>query len=145
MTRGMIALIFDLGIRLATFAVLAAAFFRTPGAGWRARNRPWGSVVALPCHLPAGPRGREMFFPAGRTKDLAQAIDYAGHYRQSRVDFDAETKILPDLREPWAGYAQPEDADATGTMPATLVSGVGGGRPPTTRSPSSGRSSGGPR
>src|SRR6266478_3804687 len=99
MTRGMIALIFDLGIRLATFAALAAAFFRRPGAGLRGRNRAWGSVVAIPCCFPAGPRGRETFFPAGRTKDLAQAIDYTRDYRQNRADFGAETKILPDLRE----------------------------------------------
>ena len=111
---GMIALIFDLGIRLATFAVLAAAFFRTPGAGLRARNRAWGSVVAIPCSLPAGPRGREMSFPAGRTRDLAQVIDYARDYRQNRADFGAETKILPDLREarapPGSDRAEPGDA-----------------------------------
>src|SRR6267378_491892 len=99
MTHVMIALILDLGIRLATFVALAAAFFRKPGAGLQARNRAWGSVVAIPCCFPAGPRGRDMFFPAGRASDLAQAIDYARDYRQNRADFGAETKILPDLRE----------------------------------------------
>src|SRR6266446_246363 len=99
MTHVMIALIFDLGIRLATFVALAAAFFRKPGAGLQARNRAWGSVVAIPCCFPAGPRGRDMFFPAGRARDLTQAIDYARDYRQNQADFGAETKILPDLRE----------------------------------------------
>src|SRR6266404_5303617 len=99
MTHVMIALILDLGIRLATFVALADAFFRKPGAGLQARNRAWGSVVAIPCCFPAGPRGRDMFFPAGRIKDLAQVIDYARDYRQNRADFGAETKILPDLRE----------------------------------------------
>src|ERR1700756_872805 len=95
----MIALIFDLGIRLVTFAALAAAFFRTPGAGLRARDRPWGSGVALPCCFPAGPRSRDMFFPARQARDLAQAIDYTRDHRQNRADFGAEAKILPDLRE----------------------------------------------
>jgi len=44
----MILFIFDLGIRLAAFVALAAAFFRKPGAGLRACNRPSGSVVAIP-------------------------------------------------------------------------------------------------
>src|ERR1700730_9748526 len=100
MTRGMIALIFDLGIRLATFVALAAAFFRKPGARLRARNRPWGPVVAIPRQFPAGPRGRGNVLPAHRTRDLAQAIDCARDYRQNRADFGAQIKIIPDLREP---------------------------------------------
>ena len=47
----MIRFIFDLGIELATFVASAVAFFRKPGAGLRARNRPWGSVVAIPCRV----------------------------------------------------------------------------------------------
>src|SRR6266481_5740227 len=99
MTRGMIALIFDLGIRLATFAALAAAFFRKPGAGLRARNRAWGSVVAIPCRIPAGPRSREGVLPDSGARVLAQAIDYNRYYRQNQADFGTETRILPDLRE----------------------------------------------
>src|SRR5947209_2180433 len=99
MTRGMIALILDLGIRLATFVAFAGACFGKSGAGLRARNRAWGSVVAIPCCFPAGPRGRDMFFPADRAIDLAQAIDYTRDSRQNSADFGAETKILPDLRE----------------------------------------------
>src|SRR6266404_5663766 len=99
MTRGMIAMILDLGIRLATFVAFAGAYFRKSGAGLQARNRPCGAVVPFPCHSAAELRGRGMFSPAGRTKDLAQAIDYARDYRQNRADFGAETKILPDLRE----------------------------------------------
>src|SRR5712691_3906666 len=113
MTRGMIALIFDLGIRLATFAALAAAFFRKPGAGLQARNRPCGSVVAIPCQFPAGPRGRGNVFPARRVFDVAQVIDYTRNYRQNWVDFEAETKNFPVVREisPTLGseHAQPED------------------------------------
>jgi hypothetical protein len=77
----MIQFIFDLAIGLATFAALTAAFFGKPGAG------------------PAGPRSRDMFFPEGRARDLAQAIDYTSDYRQDQADFGAETKILPVLRE----------------------------------------------
>src|SRR4029077_19264557 len=62
-------------------------------------NRPWVSVVAIPCRLPAVPRGREMSFPARRVSDLAQVIDYTRNYRQNQADFGAETIILPDLRE----------------------------------------------
>jgi hypothetical protein len=95
----MIQFMFDLAIGLATFAALTAAFFGKPGAGLRARNRPWGWDVALPCCFPAGPRSRDMFFPAGRARDFAQAIDYTSDYRQDQADFGAETKILPVLRE----------------------------------------------
>src|ERR1700730_12285004 len=134
MTRGMIALIFDLGIRLATFLAFAGACFRKLGAGLQARSWAWGWVVAIPCCFPAGPCGREMFFPAGRTKDLAQAIDYARDYRQNRADFGAETKILPDLREPRSlrpaqNMPSPRMPVATGSMPPLLYSGAGGGRP----------------
>src|ERR1700730_15849158 len=114
----MIWFIFNLGIRLATFVVLAAAFFRKP----RARNRVWGSVVAIPCQFPAGPRGRGNVFPASRASDLAQAIDYTRSYRQNGVDFDAEIKILPDLRErepaPLARHA------AASEMPSASRSGA---------------------
>src|SRR4029077_6822202 len=79
-THVMIALIFDLGVGLATFAALAAAFFRKPGAALRARNRAWGSVVAIPCCFPAGPRGRDIFFPAGRARDLTPAIYHPPSY-----------------------------------------------------------------
>src|ERR1700730_3569613 len=148
MTRGMIALIFDLGIRLATFLAFAGACFRKLGAGLQARNRAWGSVVAIPCCFPAGPCGREMFFPAGRTKDLAQAIDYARDYRQNRADFGAETKILPDLREPRslrpAQNMPSPGMPSTGWRPPILVAAAGVGNP-TTPSRLSGRSSGGPR
>src|SRR3984893_12292852 len=93
------------GIRLATFVASAAAFFRKP----RARNRVWGSVVAIPCQFPAGPGGRGNVFPASRASDLAQAIDYTRSYQQNGVDFGAEIKILPDLREreppPWSEHA----------------------------------------
>ena len=95
----MIAFIFDLGIRLATFVASAAAFFRESGAGLRGRKRPLGSAVAFPCQFPAEPRGRGNVFPARHAGDLAQAIDYIRNYRQNRADFDAEIKILPDLRE----------------------------------------------
>src|ERR1700747_1544438 len=88
----MIAFILDLGIRLATF-------FASAGALFSARNRPCGSVVAAPCCLPQRPCGREDVVPARGAGDLAQAIDYAGDYRQTRADFGAETKILPDLSE----------------------------------------------
>src|SRR5437660_4128545 len=126
MTRGMIALIFDLGIRLAAFVALAVAFFRKPGAGLRTRNRPWGSLVAIPCQFPAGPRGRGNVFPARGTVDLAQALDYACDYRQNRADFGAETKFLPDLREarslrPRPEHAEPEDTVDPGRgRPASL-------------------------
>src|SRR5262249_3314852 len=95
----MIAFMFDLCIRLAAFVALAVAFFRKPAAGLRVRNRPCGSVVAPPCCLPEGPRGREDVVPARRAGDLPQAIDCNRNYRQNQADFDAETKILPDLRE----------------------------------------------
>src|SRR6266404_9555496 len=113
MTRGMIALILDLGIRLATFVAFAGAYFRKSGAGLRARNRAWGSVVAIPCCFPAGPRGRGNVVPARRAVDLAQAIDSARDYRKNRAVFGAEIKILPDLRErgppPSSEHAQAED------------------------------------
>src|SRR5439155_10267279 len=119
--------------RLAAFAALAAAFFRTPAAGLRARNRPRGSFVAVPCCLPQGPRGRETSFPADRAKDLAQAIDYGRNYRQNRADFGTETKILPDLREtrapPASEHTEPQDAVATGSMPAIFAFRAGGRRP----------------
>src|SRR6266851_2159897 len=99
MTFGMIALIFNLSIRLGTFVAFAAAFFGKPGAGLRARGRPCGSVVPFPCHSAAELRGRGMFSPAGRARDLAQAIDDTRNYRQNRADFGAEIKIVPDLRE----------------------------------------------
>jgi hypothetical protein len=89
---GMMRFIFDLGIRLVTFVALAAAFFR-------ARNRPLGWVVAFPCQFPAGRRGRGNVVPASRASYLAQVIDYTRNYRQNRLDFGAEIKILPDLRE----------------------------------------------
>src|SRR6267378_2742373 len=61
MTRGMIAMILDLGIRLATFVAFAGAYFRKSGAGLQARNRAWGSAASLPdpvagkcSSLPAG-------------------------------------------------------------------------------------------
>jgi hypothetical protein len=65
MTRGMIILILDLGIRLAAFAALAVAFFEKPGAGLRARNRPCGSVVPFPCHSAAELREKGNVFPCG--------------------------------------------------------------------------------
>src|SRR3984893_6274385 len=106
----MIWFIFNLGIRLATFVVLAAAFFRKP----RARNRVWGSVVAIPCQFPAGPGGRGNVFPARRGLHLAQAVDCTRDYRRNWTDFGAEIKILPDLREreppPSSEHAEPEDA-----------------------------------
>ena len=89
----MIRFVFEFGIRLATFVASAAAFFG-------ARNRPSGSVVAIPCQFPAGPPGRGNVLPARRAADLAQAIDYTRIYPQNQADFGAETKILPDFREP---------------------------------------------
>src|SRR6266849_10180673 len=110
----MIRFIFNLGVRLATFVAFAAAFFRPPEAGLRARNRPCGSVVPFPCHSAAELRGRGMFSPAGRARDLAQAIDDTRNYRQNRADFGAEIEIIPDLRErgppPRSEHAEPEDA-----------------------------------
>src|SRR3984893_17664781 len=98
----MIWFIFDLGIMLGAFVASAAAFFRKP----RARNRVWGSVVAIPCQFPAGPRGRGNVFPASRASDLAHVIDYTRIYGQNWVDFGAEPKILPDLKQreppPWS-------------------------------------------
>src|SRR5882762_9300543 len=109
----MIRFIFDLGIEAATFVASAVAFFRKPGAGLRARNRPCGSVVAIPCQFPAGPPGRGNVLPARRAVDLAQAIDYTRNYRRNRADFGAEIKILPDLRErespPRSEHAEAED------------------------------------
>src|SRR5262245_13335737 len=109
----MIQFIFDLGIGLSAFIALAVAFFRKPGVGLRARNRPCGSVVAAPCCFPAGPRGRENVVPARRHVDLAQVIDYTWDYRRIQVDFGAEKKILPDLREeeppPASEHAEAED------------------------------------
>src|SRR5260370_33492735 len=95
----MIRFIFDLGIGLATFVALAVAFFRKPGPGLLARNRPWGAIVAIRCQFPAGPRGRENVFPASRASDLAQAFDYTRNYRQDQADFEAETKNFPVVRE----------------------------------------------
>ena len=67
----MIRFIFDLGIGLATAVAAAVAFFfREPGAGLRARNRPCGSVVAIPCQFPARRGGRENIFPASRASDF---------------------------------------------------------------------------
>jgi len=86
----MIWFIFDLGVGLATFVVLAVAFFGPPGAGLRARNRPLGSTVALPCCFPDGLRGREMSLPDRCVGDSAQAVDYTRNYRQNRTDFGAE-------------------------------------------------------
>jgi hypothetical protein len=86
----MISFIFDLGIWLAVLVAAAAAIFRKSGMRLRARNRPWGSVVATPCCFPAGPRGRGNVVPARRAVDLAQAIDSGRNYRQNRVDFGAE-------------------------------------------------------
>jgi hypothetical protein len=104
---------FDLGTRLATFVALSVAFFRKPGAGFRARNRPCGSAVQFPCHSAAELRDRGMFSPAGRARDLAQVIDYARNYRQNRVDFGAQIQISPDLREralpPRSEHAEPGD------------------------------------
>jgi hypothetical protein len=88
----MIAFILGLGIGLATFFAWAGAFFS-------ACNRPCGSVVAPPCCLPQGPCGSGNVVPARRAGDLAQVIDYTGDYRQTRADFGAEVKIVPDLRE----------------------------------------------
>ena len=95
----MIWFIFDLGIRLATFIGLAAAFFRRPWVGLRARSRPWGSVVAIPCQFPAGPRGRGNVFPARGAVDLAQLIDCTSDSWQNRAEFEAGTKNFPVLRE----------------------------------------------
>src|SRR3984893_1115821 len=109
----MIRFIIDLGIELATFVASAVAFFRKPGAGLRARNRPWGSVVAILCQFPAGPPGRGNVLPDRRAADLAQVVDLTIDYRQSRADFGAEMKILPDLREreppPRSVHAEAED------------------------------------
>src|SRR5216683_6229886 len=121
----MIWFIFDLGIRLATFIGLAAAFFRRPWVGLRARNRPWGSVVAIPCQFPAGPRGRGNVFPARRGRDLAQGIDYTRNYRRNQADFGAEIKILPDLRErepaPRARHAAAREMPSASRSGATRV------------------------
>src|ERR1700730_5167680 len=94
----MIWFLFDLGIRLAAFVALAA-FFWKPGAGLRARNRPWARSWRFPCQFPAGRRGRGNVFPARGAGDLAQAVDYTRNYRQDSIDFGAQIKILPDLRE----------------------------------------------
>src|ERR1700730_9398341 len=106
----MIRFIFDLGIELATFVASAVAFFRKPGAGLRARNRPWGWSLQFPAGFP----GRRNVLPDRRAADLAQVVDLTRDYRQSRADFGAEMKILPDLREreppPRSEHAQPEDS-----------------------------------
>src|SRR5438132_6002886 len=133
MTRGMIASIFDLGIGLATFVALAVAFFGRRGAGLRPRNRPWSSVVAIPCQFPAGPHGRGNSFPARCAADLAQPIDYTRDYRQNQADFGAETKILPDLREP-RSLRPAQNMPSTGMLstgwrPPLLYSGAGGEHP----------------
>ena len=77
----MIRFVFEFGIRLATFVTSAAAFFG-------ARNRPSGSVVAIPCQFPAGPPGRGNVLPARRAVDLAQAIDYTRNYTDLRRFLD---------------------------------------------------------
>src|SRR6058998_3711187 len=100
----MIQFILGLGIRLATFLASAGALFSV-------RNRPCGSVVAPPCCLPQGPRGRENVLPARRAGDLAQMIDCARDYRKDRAFCGAGIKILPDLRErgppPRSAHAEP--------------------------------------
>jgi hypothetical protein len=111
----MIAFILGLGIRLATF-------FASAGALFSVRNRSCGSVVAPPCCLPEGPRGREDVVPARGTGDLPQAIDYARDYRQTRADFGAEIKILPDLRE--QGPAPLAFHAAASEMPSVSRSGA---------------------
>jgi hypothetical protein len=91
----MIRFIFNLSIGLAAFLPWAVAFFGRPGAGLRARNRPWGSAVAPPCCFPAGPRSRDMFLPDRCVIDSAQAVDYIPNYRQHRADSGIETQISP--------------------------------------------------
>src|ERR1700730_1976862 len=129
----MIRFIFDLSIGLATIVALAVAFFGKSGAGLRGRSRPWGSVVATPCQFPARPHGRDTFSPARCVRDLAQAIDYARDYQQNQAYFGAETKILPDLREPRslrpAQNMPSPGMPSTGWRPPLLVPGAGGARP----------------
>jgi hypothetical protein len=84
----MIRFICDLGIGLATAVASAVAFFfREPGAGLRARNRPCGSVVQFPANslldavagktfsLPAEPATyhKRLITPAiiGKTRPIA--------------------------------------------------------------------------
>ena len=122
----MIRFIFDLGIRLATFVALAAAFFRKPGAGLRARSQVCGSVVAIPCAIPCqfptGAGGRGNIFPARGAIDLAQVIDCTRDHRQNRADFVAGTKNFPDIREIGGG-------DGIRTCPARGCRRPGRGRP----------------
>ena len=56
-------------------------------------------AVAIPCRLPARPRGSGNVFPANPIDDLAQQIDSTRDSRSEGADFGAETKNLPAVRE----------------------------------------------